>query len=149
MGTRSSLSARIARNEWLRYGLAIVTALSASVICAVLQRFAGISGCYAILLLAITFTGWYCGVGPTIPAVLICLIGATFGFVPKYSFAALNLERWTGILVFLIASVLVVLMGEWRRKENRRLLRAQDGLEERVRERTFDLDAVERHFAEL
>jgi signal transduction histidine kinase len=149
MGTKSSLSARIARNEWLRYGLAIVTALSASVICAVLQRFAGISGCYAILLLAITFTGWYCGVGPTIPAVLICLIGATFGFVPKYSFAALNLERWTGILVFLIASVLVVLMGEWRRKENRRLLRAQDELEERVRERTLDLDAVNRNLREL
>jgi signal transduction histidine kinase len=149
MGTKSSLSARIARSEWLRYGLAIVTALSASVICAVLQRFAGISGCYAILLLAITFTGWYCGVGPTIPAVLICLIGATFGFVPKYSFAALNLERWTGILVFLIASVLVVLMGEWRRKENRRLLRAQDELEERVRERTLDLDAVNRNLREL
>lgn len=150
MGTHSSLSARISRSNVLRYTLAIAAALIASVICSALQHFVGLLGCYAVLLLGVTFCAWYCGVGPTIPAVLISLIGATFGFFPKlHGFAALNLERWVGILIFLTASVLVVLMGEWRRDENERLLRAQDELEDRVKERTADLDAVNRNLREL
>jgi signal transduction histidine kinase len=150
MGTNSSLSARISRNNLLRYTLAAVSALVACAICAGLQHVSGLAGCYAVLLLAITFSAWYCGVGPTIPAVLICLLGATFGFLPRFgAFAALNLASWVGILVLLAAAVLVVLMGEWRRHENERLLRAQDELEDRVRERTADLDVVNRNLREL
>jgi signal transduction histidine kinase len=150
MGTNSSLSARISRNNLLRYSCAIISAVLACLICGLLQRVTGLSGCYAILLLSVTFSAWYCGVGPTIPAVLICLLGATFGFIPGLqSFAALNMARWIGILVFLAASVLIVLMGEWRRHENERLLHAQDELEDRVRERTADLDAVNRNLREL
>lgn len=150
MGTNSSLSARISRNNLLRYALAVVSALIASMICSALQGFVGEGGCYVILLLTVTFSAWYCGVGPTIPAVLIALIGATFRFIPTlHSFAFLNLEHWIGILVFLGASVLIVLMGEWRRHENEVLLRAQDELELRVRERTADLDAVNRNLREL
>ena len=88
--------------------------------------------------------------GPTIPAVLICLLGATFGFIPKFgAFSALNLASWVGILVLLAAAVLVVVMGHWRHHENERLLRAQDELEDRVRERTADLDVVNRNLREL
>lgn len=150
MGTNSSLSAQISRSNFLRYTLAIVSALLASLACGVLQHFVGVTGCYAVLLLGIAFSAWYCGVGPTIPAVLVCVIGATFGFTPRlHAFAALNLERWIGILIFLVASVMVVLMGEWRREENQHLLRAQDELEDRVAERTADLDAVNRNLREL
>jgi signal transduction histidine kinase len=150
MGTNSSLSARISRSNLLRYALAIISAVLASLICGGIQYFTGLAGCYTVLLLSITFSAWYCGVGPTIPAVLVCLVGASFGFIPHlHSFAALTLERWIGILVFLAASVLVVLMGQWRHAENERLLRAQDELEERVRERTADLDTVNRNLREL
>lgn len=150
MGTNSSLSARISRSNLLRYTLAIVSAVLASAICSLIQHYIGIAGCYAVLLLGVTFSAWYCGVGPTILGVLVSLLGATFGFNPRlHAFAALNLERWVGILVFLAASVLVVLMGEWRRHEHERLLRAQDELEDRVRERTADLDVVNRNLREL
>lgn len=150
MGTNSSLSARISRSNYLRYSLATAAAVLASVICGFLQHFIGIAGGYAVLLLAVTFSGWYCGLGPTIPAGLICLLSAIFGFIPSLAaFAAINLERWVGILVFLASSAAVILMGEWRRHENARLLRAQDELEDRVRERTADLDAVNRNLREL
>ncbi len=150
MGNKSFLSARMYRSNTLRYALALAAALLASLVCNLLQHFVGPTGCYAILLLAVSFAGWYCGIGPAIPAVLICLIGATFGFLPTlHPFSAINLERWVGILVFLAASVLVVLMGAWRRYENQRLLRAQDELEDRVRERTTDLDVVNRNLREL
>jgi len=66
MGTNSSLSARISRSNLLRYTLAIVSALLASAICSLIQHYIGIAGCYAVLLLGVTFSAWYCGVGPTI-----------------------------------------------------------------------------------
>jgi signal transduction histidine kinase len=150
MGTNTSLSAHLSRNNLLRYSLAIAAALLASAICSGLSQFLGAGGCSLVLLLAVTFSAWYCGVGPTIFAVLVCLIGATFGFIPRlHSLGALNQEQWIVILMFLGASVVVVLMGEWRRHENQRLLRSQDELEERVRERTLDLDAVNRNLREL
>lgn len=150
MGTNSSLSARISRSNLLRYTLAITSAILACLICGALQHFVGLPGCYAVLLLAVTFSAWYCGVGPTIPAVLICFAAASFGFVPRLEFVTIpTLDRWVGIVVFLVASSLVVLMGVWRQAENDRLLRAQDELEERVRERTADLDAVNRNLREL
>ena len=66
MRTNSSLSARISRSNLLRYTLAIVSALLASAICSLIQHYIGIAGCYAVLLLGVTFSAWYCGVGPTI-----------------------------------------------------------------------------------
>lgn len=150
MGTNTSLSAHLSRNNLLRYSLAIAAALLASVICSGLHRFIGEGGCSLILLLAVTFSAWYCGVGPTILSVLVCLIGATFGFVPRlHALGPLNQERWIVILMFLGASVAIVLMGERRHHENQRLLRSQDELEDRVRERTADLDAVNRNLREL
>lgn len=150
MGTNSSLSARISRSTLLRYTLAVVSALLASVACGTLQHFVGLAGCYAVLLLAVTFSAWYCGVGPAVLAVLLSLIAAGFGFIPRLqAFATLDLQRWVGILVFLAGSMLVILMGEWRHQENERLLRAQDELEDRVRERTADLDVVNRNLREL
>ena len=150
MGTNPSLSARISRSNLLRYTLAVVSAVLASAACAGLQHFVGIAGCYAVLLLAVTFSAWYGGAGPAVVSVLLGLIAASFGFVPRlHAFTAMNIERWVGILVFLAGSVVVVLMGEWRREENERLLRAQDELEDRVRERTADLDVVNRNLREL
>jgi signal transduction histidine kinase len=150
MGTNSSFSARISRSNLLRYSLAVASAVLASAACAGVQHFVGIAGCYAVLLLAVTFSAWYCGAGPALVSVLLCLIAASFGFVPRmHAFTAMNIERWVGVLVFLAGSVVVVLMGEWRRAENERLLRAQDELEDRVRERTADLDVVNRNLREL
>ena len=150
MGTNSSLSARISRSNVLRYSLAITSAVLACLICGILQYYAGLVGCYAVLLLAITFSAWYCGVGPTVAASLISLVAAVFGFAPRVpSFNTFNFETWIGILVLVAATLLVVLMGKQRHAENERLLRAQDELEERVRDRTADLDAVNRNLREL
>ncbi|PYQ45675.1 MAG: hypothetical protein DMG99_01150, partial [Acidobacteria bacterium] len=91
MGTNSSLSARISRSNLLRYTLAVVSAVLASAVCAGLQHFVGIAGCYAVLLLAVTFSAWYGGAGPAIVSVLLGLIAASFGFVPRlHAFTAMN-----------------------------------------------------------
>jgi signal transduction histidine kinase len=53
------------------------------------------------------------------------------------------------ITAFLVSAVIVVLLAESRRRQNEGLLRAQSELEDRVRERTADLDAVNRNLREL
>jgi signal transduction histidine kinase len=150
MGNKTSLSGRMVGNSFLRYTLAVICALLASLLCGVLTRFAGDAACYVILLLPVVFSAWYCGVGPSIPAIVIGLLGTTFGFLPRiHAMVPPNSSQWLGILVFAVSSVIVVLMAESRRHQNERLLHAQSELEDRVRERTADLDAVNGNLREL
>ncbi len=57
--------------------------------------------------------------------------------------------RSIGMLVFLLASGVVVYMGEARRRENERMRREQCSLEERVQERTAALDSANHNLRAL
>jgi signal transduction histidine kinase len=150
MGTDTSFSVRISGNIFLRYVAAAAVALTASLICGGVHRFAGDNGCYALLLLTVAFSSWYCGIGPSIVAGAIGAFGLLFGFLPKiHSPAALSVPESLGLLIFVACSVSVVLMGEYRRRQNQLLLKAQSELEQRVQERTSDLDAVNHSLREL
>jgi signal transduction histidine kinase len=150
MGTNSSLSEKISANRYLPYLVAIGCALSASLICGLLRNFVSSGECHVLLFLVVTFCAWYCGVAPAVTAIVIILLGSTFGFIPNlHSFAMPSAIEFAGSLVFLLSSIVVILMGETRRHQNEALLRAQTELEERVRERTSDLDAVNRSLREL
>jgi signal transduction histidine kinase len=150
MGNQTSLSARISENNLLRYTLAVTSAIVASLICAGLSRYAGDAGCYVVLLLSVIFSAWYCGLGPSIPVIVICVLGTAFGFIPRiHSFVYLTPAQLISITAFLVSAVIVVLLAESRRRQNEGLLRAQSELEDRVRERTADLDAVNRNLREL
>ena len=149
MGTNTSLSSRIIGNTFLRYGLAVAAAIAASAISISLHRFVGNGGCYVLLLLAVAGSAWYCGVGPSVVAVLIGLVAASYGFVPRAGFVAPSSVEWMVLLTFVVSSILVILMGELRRHENETLHNAQSELEVKVRERTADLDTVNRNLREL
>ena len=150
MGTNTSLSAKISAHGYLAYLVAIGCALSASLICGLWHNFVSSGGCQLLQFLVVTFCAWYCGVGPAITSIVISLLGSTFGFLPNlHSFAMPRTTEFAGMLVFLLSSVVVILMGETRRYQNEALLQAQTELEERVRERTSDLDAVNRSLREL
>src|SRR5581483_6024115 len=53
------------------------------------------------------------------------------------------------ILIFVLSSISITVMGEWRRRQNASLWKAQNELEIRIEERTADLDAVNRNLREL
>ncbi len=148
MGTNGSLSARISGNDFLRYFLAIFSALAALLICGGLDNFAMKGGLYLPLVLAVAFSAWYCGIGPSVLATVIGLVGATFGFNP-HAFAAPAESDILRIVVFLLTAILLIVSGESRRRHNDALLRAQGDLEMRVQERTSDLDAVNQSLREL
>lgn len=148
MGTNSSLSARISGNTFLRYFLAIFSALAASLIGSGLDHFSMKGGLYLPLILAVAFSAWYCGVGPSILASVIGLVGAIFGFNPRV-LAIPDKNDIARIVVFTLSSLVLIIMGESRRRQNDALLRAQGDLEIRVQERTAELDAVNQNLREL
>ena len=150
MGTYSSFSAKISQSVYLRYAFAVICALAASLICSGLERFLGNGGCYVLLLLAVAVTSWYAGVWPSIVAIVIGLAGAFFGFVPRvHAMHRPEAADAVAVLVFLLSSLIVILLGEFRRDENEALHRAQSELEVRVQQRTADLDSVNRSLREL
>jgi len=150
MATHTSFSARISDSVGLRYAVAIAPVLTAYALCSLLNPYVGNSVSYASLLPAIAFSAWYCGVGPSIVSIVLAVVGLMVGFVPTvHAFHVPNGGDWVGILAFLLASSIFVFMGESRRRQNEAMRRAQGELEDRVRQRTADLDVVNRNLREL
>src|SRR5437588_2775007 len=79
MGTHVSLSARISGNNFLRYSVAIFAVVAAAAICALLSAWIAPGVAYVILFPAIAFSAWYCGVGPTVLAIVLALAGEIYG----------------------------------------------------------------------
>ena len=150
MGSDRSLSARIAEKPALRYLCAVLSLLLASVISSALVPSAGDRVAFGLLLAAVAFCAWYCGPGPSIVAVVLGVVQTFFGFVPRFHpFIHPTFGDWVSIGVFVLSSILVILLGEQRRYENATLIRVQGELEQRVQERTSDLDLVNGNLREL
>ena len=150
MGTQASLSARIARSSLLRYGLPVVAVLIASLVCNRMNPYTGNGVAYVLLFPAVAFSAWYCGVGPSIVAMLLAVIGAAYGFVPRiHPFNYPNTAESVATLAFLLASVIVIVMGESRRRQNEVLHKSLGELELKVQERTADLDVVNQNLRDL
>src|SRR5438445_1220958 len=150
MRTDAALSARISENTAIRYVVAFLATVVALLGCRALHPFLGDTVPYIMLFPAVAFAAWYCGVGPSILTVAVAVVGAKYWFItPIHSLRIPNAAQSIGILAFLLASCVVVAMGEARRRENEKLRRAQGKLEERVKERTTELDTANHGLREL
>jgi len=158
MRTHSSLSAvsavsfsgRISGSATLRYASAIGATLIALLVSRGLNAYVGDGAAFILLLPAVAFSAWYCGPGPSIVATALALAGTTYRFLPPMQpLSVLSVSEFAPALVFLFACVLVVVMGESRRRHNEALRIEQDALESRVQERTVDLDMANRNLREL
>ena len=142
MPTDAGLSARMARNALLRYGLAIAATLTFLLACRELNPFVGDNVTYIILFPVVAFVAWYCGVGPSILTIALVLGGAMYWLIPKQSVHVPNPARSIGALAFLFASTVIIALAEARRRDNERLRNTQGELEDRVTERTAELDTA-------
>jgi signal transduction histidine kinase len=103
---------------------------------------------YHTTWLAIIFAAWYCGIGPSILAVAIDAIGIWYWFLPPYkSFLAKNHVEYLGMLGYLVFSGIIIAFGESsrrlfikRERAETALQKANEELEERVKERTAELE---------
>ena len=134
----------------LEYALALLAIAVALLIRGALNPLLGDSLPYVILLPAVAFSAWYCGVGPSVVSVIVALVGAKYWFIPPvHSFSLATTAHSIGMLAFLLASGFVVTVGEACRRENEKLRRSQGALEDRVKERTADLAKVNQSLREL
>jgi signal transduction histidine kinase len=142
MPTDAGFSARLARNVLLRYVLAIAATLTFLLACRELNPLLGDNVAYIILFPVVAFVAWYCGLGPSILTIALVLGGAMYWLIPKQSVHVPNPARSIGALAFLFASTIIVVLAEARRRDNERLRNAQGELEDRVAERTAELDTA-------
>ncbi len=150
MGINPSFLTRMSSNRLRRYSLAIAAVAVAFLVNSALHPLVGDRAGYVLLFPAVAFSAWYCGIGPSIVATLLALVGSTYGFVPAIQpFHVFTVAEVVRALVFLASCAAIVALGELRRRENERLRSQQGELERRVQERTADLDTANGNLREL
>jgi signal transduction histidine kinase len=143
--TMSSVAIRFTQTSAFRYIFAVTAILAILWACRTLNPFIGNNVTYIILLPVVAFVAWYCGLGPSILAIALALGGAMYLRIPGQFALIQNSARSIGALAFLFASVVIVALGEARRRDNERLRNTQGELEARVQERTVELDTANQH----
>ena len=151
MGSTSRLFFdRIFESTIVRYVTALAAILVALLVRGALSPFVGDYVPFITLFPAVIFAAWFCGIGPSILSVFVALLGARLLFVqPVHSFSVPDTPQSVAILAFLLASALIVAMGEMNRRNNEVLRGAQKELETRVEQRTAELDKANQGLRDL
>ena len=150
MGSFAVSSARISQNPAAVYLLAFLAAVLALLARWALTPVLGDALPYVTLFPAVVFVSWLCGVGPSAMVVLLGIFGARYWFIaPQHSLNIPNLADSVGLLVFAAGSALIIAMGEFVRGNTAALQAAQGQLEEKVHQRTVELDAANHSLSEL
>ena len=150
MGVFAALAARVSKNTFTRYGTALGAIALALLVRWALTPLLGDRAPYTLLFPAVALSACFCGIGPSVAAILLGLAGGRYWFVsPVHSFLPPDMAQSISALSFLLASVVTVAIGEVNRGRNESLRIAQDELEKRVRERTLELHEANHSLGEL
>jgi signal transduction histidine kinase len=144
-----------------RYAAALAAIGTALALRELLRVFLGNSNPYHTVWVAIVFSAWYCGLGPSILASLLGALGVWYLFVPPYySFVVLDRASIFGVIDFLFLSAFIVVLGEAiRRGESKRKKAERDlqlarelaytELKQQVKERTRELEESNQQLRQL
>jgi signal transduction histidine kinase len=141
---------RIPTHALTRSGMAVVAIAVALLVRWALNPLIGTRLPYVTLFPAIAFATWYCGLMPSVLALLLGLFGAQYMFVlPEHSYRNLRTDHLVGTLAFLAASGTIVAIAEMNRRREQQLRLEQGKLEEKVQQRTAELDAANKSLRQL
>lgn len=150
MRKNTSFATRSQKSLATRYAISLLGIALALVLGRALAPLLGGSLPYVLILPAIAFSAWYCGLGPSITSSAIALAALKYSLITPGHAVAISTVRQALDLAALGAAVAsIVLLGERRRRECEVLRRDQGDLEQRVRERTIELDAANQGLREL
>ena len=148
MGIPAAPSAALLRAPF-RWGMALLATILALIVALALHRYDS-SASYVTTLAAVAFSTWYCGTAPSIASIALSLVGIDYEFIlPAHSLKIEDRADWSSLLVFLLAALLIVLIGEASRLERERLREASGELEAKVRNRTGELDHANESLRQL
>ena len=143
-------SARISQNPLAGYVLALFAALLALLARWALAPVLGDSSPYVTLFPAVVFASWLCGVGPSALVVVIGLLGARYWFIAPYHSSDIPaLASAVSLLMFAGGSAIIMAIGESVRRNTAALQNAQGELEEKVQQRTTELNVANHNLGEL
>ena len=150
MATKRSLSAQISNKTAARYAVALSATGLALLIRLAVNPFLGDYVPYITLFPTVAFCAWYCGVGPSMLAGILGIVGLRYWFMlPAHSLRVHGMQQAVGILAFWLVSGFLIAMGETRRRRENLLWSEQAELEEAVQERTVELDRTNQSLREL
>jgi signal transduction histidine kinase len=150
MGTANSLSARISGSIWARYGFSVGATFIVLLSCHASNLFFSNAAPYILSLLVVSWSAWYCGLGPAVVSAAFALGGMGYWLTPVGdSFRFPDTAQSTSMLAFLVTSGAVISMGEVRRRNHEKLRRGHAELEDRVKERTAELDTANKNLRDL
>jgi K+-sensing histidine kinase KdpD len=113
MATEVSGHAQIS-NTWARYTLALVAITLALIVRCLLDPVLGNYTPFITLFAAVAFSAAYAGLGPSILATVLGLLGATYWFVPpRGSWSIWNVQAHAlASLIYVIICMLIASAGE-------------------------------------
>ncbi len=149
MAITTSISVAISESTWKKCAVALSAMAVALLLHRALTAFLGDFAPYLALFPALAFSAMYCGLGPSTLSTVLGLLAAKLWFIPVTHSLKIDQSQLLGLLEFLLASAVVMTLGEARRRHNAGLLKAQGELEERVRERTKELNVANQGLRQL
>ena len=141
-----------------RYGAAMLAAIAALLLRRLLAPVLGEQNPYHTAWAMVVFSAWYCGVGPSIVAVVADLLGIWYWFLPPTGSFTLARPKpdIAGMIGFVILSGFIVAFGEATRRSLAKSRWAEDqlrtahaDLEEKVQQRTAELSMANENLREL
>jgi PAS domain S-box-containing protein len=108
---------RMASDAVTRYAQAILASVAAIYLRYLLLPLLGEANPYHTVWLAVVFSAWYCGLGPSITSTLISSLGVWYWFLsPTHSLAIKDRTQVFGLLGFLCFSACIIALGESHRR---------------------------------
>lgn len=143
-------SASVLGNRFTSYLGAVLASGLALLVSWLLSQAFGDSFFYIILFPAVGYAALFCGIGPSILAVVLAALGARYWFIqPDHSFAVPNGSQLIGLIAFLLVSSILIVFAEINRRTTEQLRRTNLELEGRIKEHALQLDTAHQHVRDL
>lgn len=134
----------------VRWATALVSAVLALLLARGLRPFLGELAPFITAFPAVAIAAWRCGLWPSFASIAITVLGGIYWFIePLHWFRIGSGSEAITLLVWVLACVIIVAVGEMNRRENEKLRNEQGALEEKVRQRTIQLNQANGNLSDL